>query len=141
MFAPTDISRLTRLYKKSENDPILKSIEYAPISSFNANVHRAAYKSRLHEREIAMPGIDVQNHLRVAHIAFKRPSFLQKAFYTSSTSGFRRTPLAARRPASRCSVARALELQFLKKLQTASGHSPALLNHLICPDQHRLRDG
>src|SRR3990167_2987002 len=34
------------------------------------------------------------------------------------TSGFRRAPLAARRPASRCSVARALKMHCLERLQT-----------------------
>ena len=39
------------------------------------------------------------------------------------TSGFRRAPLAARRPTSRCSVARAIKLHRLERLQTAkSGH-------------------
>ena len=42
------------------------------------------------------------------------------------TFGFRRAPLAARRPASRCSVARALELHRLEGLQAArSGRSRA----------------
>ena len=79
------MSNLTRLYKKSENSPILKHIEYASISSFDTNVHCAAYKSRRHEREIAMSGIDAQNHHCAAHIAFRRASFLQRAFYTTST--------------------------------------------------------
>ena len=35
------------------------------------------------------------------------------------TSGFRRAPLAARRPASRCSVAHALEMHSIERPQTA----------------------
>jgi len=44
------------------------------------------------------------------------------------TSGFRRAPLAARRPASRCSVTRTLEVQCLETLLTANS-SHSLIHH------------
>jgi hypothetical protein len=50
--------------------------------------------------------------------------FLYGAERSHRTSGFRRVPLAARRAASRCSMARALELHCRKRLQTAkTGYS------------------
>ena len=70
------------------------------------------------------PGIEIFTHRTLPVNSTKPPLRQLPRMRLGSTSGFRRAPLAARRSASRCSVARTLELHGHDILQTATtGHS------------------